>query len=89
MCPMQAPTWMFSHYLHAQIADGMWDQPGSVPRSVVAHAVFALDTVTKATILKMHRWWQWDQLPSAPQASAEHAAATASHDCALDHDTAL
>jgi hypothetical protein len=68
----QAPTWMFSHYLHAQRLH-LWDPRGGAPQAIVAHAVFATSTAAKVVVLKMYRWWQWDLLPSARLASGRGA----------------
>ena len=61
---LQAPLWMFSHYLHAQ-RHHLWDRPGGAPQSIIAHAVFALNTAAKVLVLKMYRWWQWDAVSAA------------------------
>jgi hypothetical protein len=61
---VQAPHWMFSHYLIAQQKQ-LWDVAGSVPQSIVAHTVFCLTPAAKQLVLKMYRWWQWPWLPSA------------------------
>ena len=81
---MQAPVWMFSHYLHSQWAH-IWDVPGGVPQSIVAHAVFATNAATKQLVLKMNRWWQWDRLSVLPRAQHECANLHASLSCCVLH----